>query len=180
MTLLSDGEIRLRGHRWISPFDPERIQPASYDLALGGRLLVPRDGLIDLRDPAGADYNDVTIAGTPGWLLYPGNAVLAHTAERITLPPYVAARVEGRSTLGRLFVAVHVTAGWIDPGYDGHVTLEIVNSGPFTVRLYEGMPVAQINFTELARAAERPYGSAGRNHYQGSAGAVRPALGRGE
>jgi dCTP deaminase len=170
--LLSDHEINaavFTGDVKISPFDPERVQPASVDLLLDHFLRVPlgREE-IDVAQ-VWAGHTALVEIDEDGWLLKPGDFVLASTVERIALPDTLAARVEGKSSLGRLGLAVHVTAGFIDPGFAGQVTLEIANLSPWPIRLRRRMPIAQLCLIPMSAVPKRPYGSAG-NHYQGQYG----------
>lgn len=191
--MLNDEAIMALGRdNVIDPFDPARVQPASYDLTLGDQFLLPRptyqdQNIMRWRMQAGL-YRHAPNTRCPGipytdhpvfdnwfgpYLLLPGEQALGSTAERVRLPADIAARVEGRSTMGRKFLAVHVTAGFVDPGFDGHITLELVNQGPFILRLIPGMDIAQINFVRLEAPALHPY-DATRNHYQNSLGVVGP------
>lgn len=172
--LLADWQITDRiaqGDLSISPFDPARVQPASVDLLLDQYV----------RTLAGPDWAEIDVAdvrprhtkldeiGEDGWLLDPGGFLLACTVERVTLPPDLAARVEGKSSLGRLGLTVHVTAGFIDPGFSGQITLEIANLSGKPIRLRRLMPIAQLCLIPMQAAPERSYGQAG-NRYQGQCG----------
>ena len=179
--LLPDHEIRRLGHEIIEPFDEARVQPASYDLSLHPDILVPQNprpaSPVDLRTDSPRDMIRAVRLGD-GYELMPGACIIASTAEIIRCPNDIAARVEGKSSLGRLFLAVHVTAGWIDPGWSGQVTLELVNHGPWSIMLWPGMKIAQINFTRMGTPCSVPYGSASlKSHYQGQVG-PQPAVGR--
>ena len=179
MTVLTDTDIRALGSGLISPFDPQKVQPASYDLALHPELQVPQcpGFLLDLRsmEPAGLMYCHEM--SSTGFYLAPGASVLGSTIERVRCPVDCVARVEGKSSLGRIFLAVHVTAGFVDPGFDGQITLEIVNHGPWGLALWPGMAIAQINFARTAGPCAMPYGSEGLgSHYQGQTGPT-PAAG---
>ena len=181
MSVLPDHEIRALGTRLIDPFDPERVQPASYDLTLANEILLPRQesdgyggeiptrGVIDLKDYDPDRYLErFTI---DRFQLLPGKCILGSTVETLRVPDDLVARVEGKSSIGRLFLTAHVTAGFIDSGFQGQVTLEICNLGPWRVLLYPGMRIAQVNFTTLTYPCERPYGSPGLgSHYQGQQG----------
>jgi dCTP deaminase len=113
-----------------------------------------------------------------GYELMPGACIIASTSEVIRCPNDIAARVEGKSSLGRLFLSVHVTAGWIDPGWVGQVTLEVVNHGAWSIMLWPGMKIAQVNFTRMSAPCAVPYGSPQlKSHYQGQMG-PQPAVGR--
>jgi dCTP deaminase len=178
---LSDGELLARGPALIQPFDRRRVQPASYDLVLHEELQVPSlEGYltaVDLRKHNPRDLlKPVRIQGS--FELPPGGCVLGSTQETVTCPGDLVARVEGKSSLGRLFLAVHITAGWIDSGFTGQITLEIVNHGPWVVVLWPGMPIAQINFAKLSQPCLIPYGSPTLgSHYQGQKGPT-PAAGK--
>lgn len=146
--MLSDGEILeaiQAGEITISGFDPARLQPASYDLLLGDKWIRP----FRTRSP---------VHQTGGIPLTPDLFILAETAETITLAPNIAARIEGRSTLGRKGIMVHVTAGFIDPGFSGKITLEIKNLSNQTHTLTPGMGISQLSFYRMNRPALRPYG----------------------
>jgi dCTP deaminase len=171
---LCDRDIeRLAELGYIKPFNHDQIQPASYDVTLHETLLLPplwvnATDLIDLRRPEKKPVFERHNMSSSGWVLQPKYCVLGALNENITCPANVLARVEGKSTWGRCFLAVHVTAGFVDPGWDGRLTLEIVNHGPWPIQLWPGMKIAQINFTKLATACNHPYGSDGlKSHYQG-------------
>jgi dCTP deaminase len=172
--MLADWQIKdcvHRGDLKISPFDEKRVQPASVDLLLDQyvrSLAGPKWAEIDVADvPAG--HTKLHEIDEDGWLLAPGDFVLGCTVERVGLPAHLAARVEGKSSLGRLGLTVHVTAGFIDPGFSGQITLEIANLSGKPIRLRRLMPIAQLCLIPMEAAPERPYGSAG-NHYQGQYG----------
>ena len=166
MSVLPDVEIRAYGAALISPFNPECVQPASYDLTLSDKILVPV--VNKNRTP---ETRLVTVDKSDGFTLAPHACVLGSTVETVRVPGDLVARVEGKSSLGRLFIAAHVTAGWIDAGFEGELTLEIVNHGPWDVTLRPGMRIAQVNFTKLTQSCERPYGSPGLgSHYQNQRG----------
>ena len=161
----------------IDPFDEQRIQPASYDLTLHSEALrvVGDSTKVDLRTTTPANYMEkVTIED--GYLLCPGACLLTSTLESINLSPSIVARVEGKSTLGRLFLSVHITAGFIDPGWNGRITLEIVNHGPLTIVLWPGMKIAQLSFMRMSSESQVPYGSPKLgSHYQNQVGAAAAA-----
>lgn len=160
--MLSDATIRelLRSGRLsIFPIPPdEAFQPASVDLRLGQEFIT-----------AGQyEANHVLV-------LSPGDCVLGTTVEEVAIPEDIVARVEGKSTWGRKFLQVHATAGYIDPGFGGHITLELTNLSRDTLILAAGEPIAQISFDALDRPAERPYGSPGLgSRYQGQVGVTGP------
>jgi dCTP deaminase len=179
---LSDRDILeelAHGRIGIDP-QPRRsaIQPASLDVTLGEMLRVPSaPGMsIDFARPI---PTGITMpVGANGYVLRPGAFVLASTAECVTLPDDVAAQLDGRSTLGRLGLLVHSTAGWIDPGFSGHITLELSNVGPWELVLRPGMAAGQLVFERMSSAVIHPYGTPGLgSRYQGQHGptAARPA-----
>lgn len=184
--MLNDAEIRKAiQDEWITvePFDDSRLQPVSLDLTLGDAYRRYRDDIqvIETRDtgeyantecwgivPSWQNHTTGhTIPRGPGLKLHPRDFILASTVETIRLGPAFAARVEGKSSLGRLGLAVHVTAGFIDPGFEGQITLEIANLAQAAIKLHAGMPIAQIVF-EPVTPPERDYSVTG--HYQGQTG----------
>ncbi|WP_213451629.1 dCTP deaminase [Rhizomonospora bruguierae] len=171
--LLCDRDLKLAvdgGWLGVHPYEPELVQPSSIDVRLDEQLLAwpPGDTAIDPSRPQ--KMLSVTMREEDHYLLRPGRMVLGSTMERITVADDLACRVEGKSSLGRLGLAVHVTAGFIDPGFDGHVTLEIVNHAPRAIVLRPGMRIGQLCVFELSGKAERPYGADGVGHYQGQRG----------
>lgn len=161
------------GRLKIAPFDPARVQPASVDLTLDYYVRVPRlypghEAGIDVADVP-ADHTALMKLTEDGWVMKPGDFLLASTVERVALPLDLSARVEGKSSLGRLGLAVHITAGFIDPGFAGQITLEIANLSPWEIRLRRDMPIAQLALTPMSGIPTRPYGEAG-NRYQGQVG----------
>ena len=181
--ILSDKDIRAAlasGELQLEPApQAQHIQPASIDahIDLSGGALLPVPGCVvdfTAQGIKGARYTK-TAAGEPV-VLAPGECALIALRERVKIPAHLALQVDGRSSTGRLFVTTHVTAGWCDPGFEGQITLEVVNQGPFTVRLHDGARVAQIKVCQLSSPARAPYGSQGRgSHYQGQQGATAPA-----
>ena len=146
----------------ISPFDKNHVQPASYDLMLADKIQVFENSLGDIRETRATGY----------WLK-PNEFVLGCTVEQVSIPDNIAARFEGKSTLGRLGLATHITAGFIDPGFCGKITLEIKNNNRFPIMLDWHMRIGQICFMTMDDYARRPYGSEGLNsHYQGQQAAV--------
>ena len=163
----------------IEPLDdPDlQIQPASVDLRLGNEFVVyklPHVPSIDTRDPESArDYTEtVTIEDGDCFALHPGEFVLGTTMERVRIPDDLLAQVEGRSSIGRLAVVIHATAGIIDPGFEGQITLELSNLGRVAVKLYPGMRISQLIFQEMTSPAERPYGPERGSKYFGQKGPV--------
>ncbi len=185
--ILSDRDLRARldaGEIKIDPIlDPEvQIQPASIDLRLASSFVVyrlPHVPCIDPRDPSTVEQytEQIDIPDGEAFVLQPGEFALGATQERVTVPNDLVARVEGRSSIGRLAVVVHATAGFIDPGFDGNITLELGNLGRCAVKLYPGMRVSQIVFHTMTSPAERPYGPDRKSKYQGQVGPVISKIG---
>lgn len=169
---------RIRGGDIVIDPEPalDRLQPASVDITLGDtyRTFHPPRRPITLRSIP----DNLTVLhriGADGLTLAPGDFVLATSAEHFTIPADVCAFLHGRSTLGRLGLTVHVTAGLVDPGYAGDITLEVANVGPLTVTLHVGDPIGQVTFEQLDQAALRPYGADGlSSRYQHQTGAAAP------
>ena len=184
-SVLSDGTIRRLvddGRIRIDPWDPGMVQPASVDLRLGNSFRVfhnHRVSAIDLRDgPEPGLTEEVKTTPEEGFVIHPGEFCLGRTAEWVELPDDVVARIEGKSSLGRLGLIVHATAGFIDPGWKGTLTLELNNLTRVPIKLYPGLPIAQLSFMALDRAAERPYGSPELgSHYQGQVAATESRYG---
>jgi dCTP deaminase len=178
--ILSDGAIRRRlaeGDLAITPLDdPDlQIQPASVDLRLGREFLEFQRANIPCIHPDSEGEVDeyvteTTVAPDEEFVLHPDDFVLGTTKERVAIPDDLIAHVEGRSSLGRLAIVVHATAGLCDPGYEGQITLELSNLGAAPVALTPGMRISQLTFTELTEAAERPYGTERGSKYQGQSG----------
>jgi dCTP deaminase len=178
-SVLSDGTIRRlveEGRIAIEPWDPAHVQPASVDLLLGNSFRVfhnHRVAAIDLRDPPTNLTEEVVVGDGEPFVIHPGEFVLGVTRELVELPEDIVARIEGKSSLGRLGLIVHATAGFVDPGFKGTLTLEITNLTRVPIKLYAGLPIAQLSFMALDAPAERPYGSAELgSHYQGQVAAT--------
>ena len=175
--LLSDRDIRAElasGRVALEPFDEAMIQPSSIDFRLDKFFRVFENHRYPHIDPA-ADQSDLTRmvepVGEEPFILHPGEFVLGSTLEVVTLPDDLAARVEGKSSLGRLGLLTHATAGFVDPGFSGHVTLELANVATLPIKLYPGMKIGQLCFFRLSSPAEHPYGSAKYgSRYQGQRG----------
>jgi dCTP deaminase len=174
MSVLSDGTIRRlveEGRVAIEPWDPEMVQPASVDLRLGDSFRVFHNHLapaIDLDQPPERLTELIQIDPDASFVIHPGEFVLGATLERVSLPDDVVARIEGKSSLGRLGLIVHATAGFVDPGFTGTLTLEITNLTRIPIILWPGKPIAQLSFMALDRPAERPYGHPELgSHYHG-------------
>ena len=175
--VLSDRDIRAAiasGRIGLDPFDPSCVQPASVDIRLDRFFRVfrsSRHAYIDLARPLDDITELVEVADDEPFILHPGEFVLGSTRERIRLSDDVVSRVEGKSSLGRLGLLIHSTAGFIDPAWDGHITLELSNVNNIPITLYPGMRVGQLSFFPLSSAAERPYGSPELgSSYQGQTG----------
>ncbi len=179
-SVLSDGTIRRLvddGRIVIKPFDASLIQPASIDLRLGDSFRVfnnHKAAAIDLRQgPPEGLTEQVTANEVDGFVIHPGEFCLGRTAEWVELPDDVVARIEGKSSLGRLGLIVHATAGFIDPGWKGTLTLELNNLTRVPIKLYPNLLIAQLSFMALDQPALRPYGSeALGSHYQGQVAAT--------
>ncbi|TML46570.1 MAG: dCTP deaminase [Actinobacteria bacterium] len=174
--VLSDRTIRrliAEGRIGIEPFDPSLMQPSSLDVRVDRYFRVFRNSrypYIDVKAEQ-EELTELVEAGDEAFILHPGEFVLGSTLERVTLPDDLVARLEGKSSLGRLGLLIHSTAGFIDPGWDGHVTLELSNVANLPITIYPEMKIGQISFVQLSEAAERPYGSEGiGSKYQGQRG----------
>ena len=173
-SVLSDGTIRrlvAEGRIAIDPWDPAMVQPASVDLKLGRSFRVfhnHRLPAIDLAEPPQGVTEHVGVAEGQSFVIHPGEFVLGNTVEQVTMPDDLVARIEGKSSLGRLGLIVHATAGFVDPGFSGTLTLEITNLTRVPIVLWPGKPIAQLSFMTLDRPAERPYGHPELgSHYHG-------------
>ncbi|PSP29304.1 dCTP deaminase [Halobacteriales archaeon QH_2_65_14] len=185
--ILSDTDIRRRledGNLVIDPLDePElQIQPASVDLRLGREFLEFERTNIPCIHPESeaevAEYvTETVVPEGDEFILHPGDFVLGTTVERVEIPRDLIAHVEGRSSLGRLAIVVHATAGLCDPGYQGQITLELSNLGAAPVALAPGMRISQLTFTELTSPAERPYGEDRGSKYQDQSGPQASRIG---
>lgn len=177
--ILSDGEILRRleaGSLVIEPLDdPDlQVQPASVDLRLGREFLEFQRTNISCIHPDSEreveEYVEETVVDDTEFVLHPGDFVLGTTHERVEIPPDLIAHVQGRSSLGRLAIVIHATAGIVDPGYRGQITLELSNLGAAPVALTPGMRISQVIFTELTDPARRPYGVERGSKYQDQSG----------
>ena len=157
----------------IDPYDPALLQPSSVDVRVDRYFRVFRNNLypyIDVRQEQEALTELVEIGDDP-FVLHPGEFVLGSTLERVRLPDDLVARLEGKSSLGRLGLLIHSTAGFIDPGFDGHVTLELSNVANLPITIYAGMKIAQLSFVQLSEPAAVPYGAGTLgSKYQGQKG----------
>jgi len=178
-SVLSDGTIlRLveEGKLRIDPWDPALVQPASVDLRLGDSFRVfhnHKAEAIDLRDPPTNLTEEVKVEDGEPFVIHPGEFCLGRTAEWVELPDDIVARIEGKSSLGRLGLIVHATAGFCDPGWRGTLTLELNNLTRIPIKLYPGILIAQLSFMTLDAPAQRPYGHEDLgSHYQGQVDAT--------
>lgn len=195
MSCLSDRSIRLYANkRMIEPFDPALLQPASYELTFDASLvyearqqknddfcyyaserkfMFSSDMSLDVCQedvPWDEASHDVSSGGV---LIFPGNFYIASSREYLRIPSSLMAKFEGKSTLGRAGLMVHITAGYIDPGFEGNLTLEIANVAPWPIVLRDGDKIGQLSFHLMDAVPERVYGTAG-NHYQGQKGPTLP------
>ncbi|MCE5203640.1 MAG: dCTP deaminase [Coriobacteriales bacterium] len=172
--VLSDKSIKeqmMAGRIRIEPCDPDDIQPSSVDLHLGPRFQVFRNSRYPYIDPSRHQegLTEVVEASTEEpFVLHPGEFVLGTTVERIVLPDDIVGRLEGKSSLGRLGLLIHSTAGYVDPGWEGRLTLELSNVANLPIVLMPGMAIGQITFSKMTTPVERPYGTPGLgSKYQG-------------
>jgi dCTP deaminase len=175
--LLSDRDIQAEinaGRVVIDPYDKEMVQPSSVDVRLDRFFRVFENHRYPHIDPA-IEQPELTRMvqpeGDEPFILHPGEFVLGSSYESVTLPDDIAARLEGKSSLGRLGLLTHSTAGFVDPGFTGHVTLELSNVATLPIKLWPGMKIGQMCFFRLSSPAEHPYGSAVYgSRYQGQRG----------
>ena len=175
--VLSDGDIRAElsaGRIVIDPYVPEAVQPSSVDLHLDNRFRVFRNSrypYIDVREEQPELTELVEIRDDEPFILHPGEFVLGSTLERVELPNDLVARLEGKSSLGRLGLLIHSTAGYVDPGWEGNLTLELSNLATLPIKLWPGMKIGQLCMFRLSSPAEFPYGSERYgSRYQGQRG----------
>ena len=189
MTLMTDSDILwratvspLESDPLIYPMYQEQLQPCSYDVTLGTKVIGFKKGcgLINSLIP---EHNDIStyekefVEEEKGYILRPGEFVLGYTDETINLPSNIAARFEGKSSLGRIGLMTHITAGFIDPGFHGQITLEIYNVNCQPIVLSPGMLIGQLCFFKLDEPCARPYGSKGlTSHYQGQTGVTESSI----
>ena len=175
--LLSDKDIRIaidRGRILLEPFDPSMVQPSSVDVRIDRYFRVFENHRYPHIDPAVEQAELTRLVEPDGdepFILHPGEFVLGSTYEVVSLPDDVSARLEGKSSLGRLGLLTHSTAGFIDAGFSGHVTLELSNVATLPIKLWPGMKIGQLCFFRLTSPAEAPYGSGAQgSRYQGQRG----------
>ncbi|MEI8222085.1 MAG: dCTP deaminase [Actinomycetes bacterium] len=175
--LLSDRDIRAEltaGRVKVEPFEEKMVQPSSVDVRLDRFFRVFENHKYESIDPSIEQSEltrEIAVGADDFFILHPGEFVLASTYEVITLPDDIAGRLEGKSSLGRLGLLTHSTAGFIDPGFSGHITLELSNVANLPVKLFPGMKIGQLCLIKLSSPAEHPYGSAlYGSRYQGQRG----------
>jgi dCTP deaminase len=175
--ILSDRDIRAaiaEGRVGIDPFDLSDVQPSSVDLHVDRYFRTfhnHRYPVIDVKQEMTELTELVEVSEAEPFMLHPGEFVLGSTAEYVKLPHDLVARLEGKSSLGRLGLLIHSTAGYVDPGFEGHLTLELSNVANLPITLYPGMKIGQISFFQLTSPAENPYGSSAvGSKYQGQRG----------
>ena len=185
MSVLSDRTIKEElgaGRLGIDPLDPDAIQPASVDLRLDRSFRVFRSTarpFVDVREPVDDLTELIEIAEDKPFIIQPASFCLGSTIEKITLPDDIVARVDGKSSLGRLGLLVHATAGYVDPGWTGCLTLELSNQSQMPIALYYGMRIAQVSFLRLTTPVDRPYGSEELgSKYQGQTGPTASRISR--
>jgi dCTP deaminase len=175
--VLSDRTIKAEiaaGRIVFDPYDPSLVQPSSVDVRVDGKFRVFRNSrypYIDVRKPM-EDLTELVEIGDDEepFVLHPGEFVLGQTFESIALPDDIVARLEGKSSLGRLGLLIHSTAGFVDPSWEGNLTLELSNVANLPITIYKGMPIGQISFMRMDAPVEHPYGSSEvRSKYQGQA-----------
>jgi dCTP deaminase len=175
--ILSDRDIRSAisaGHIGIDPFSDADVQPSSVDLHVDRYFRTfhnHRYPFIDVREEMGDLTEMVEVKPDEPFILHPSEFVLGSTLEFVRLPNDLVARLEGKSSLGRLGLLIHSTAGYVDPGFEGHLTLELSNVANLPITIYPEMKIGQISFFKLTSPADNPYGSAKvGSKYQGQRG----------
>ena len=174
--VLSDRTIKAEieaGRIVVDPYDEALVQPSSIDVRVDCKFRVfhnARHPYIDVRKPMEDLTELVEIDDAEPFVLHPGEFVLGQTLESVALPDDLVARLEGKSSLGRLGLLIHSTAGFVDPCFEGNLTLELSNVANLPITIYRGMPIGQISFMRMDRSVERPYGASEvGSKYQGQA-----------
>jgi dCTP deaminase len=174
--VLSDHTIKAEiesGRIVFDPYDAELVQPSSVDVRVDRRFRVfhnARYPFIDVRAPMDDLTELVEVSEDEPFILHPGEFVLGQTLERVSLPDDLVARLEGKSSLGRLGLLIHSTAGFVDAGFEGNLTLELSNVANLPITIYHGMPIGQISFMRMDGPVDNPYGSTDTgSKYQGQA-----------
>jgi len=175
--ILSDKSIReeiAKGSIVITPYHPDCVQPSSIDVHLGNRFLIfnrVQHAVINLKEKQDGLMKMVEVKENEPFILHPGEFVLGSTVESVKMPLDIAGRIEGKSSLGRLGLLIHSTAGYIDAGWKGSLTLELSNVSPLPITLYPNMKIGQISFQRMTTQVENPYGSKKLgSKYQGQEG----------
>ena len=169
-------EQRAPGRLGVDTLEESRIQPSSIDVRISNLFRVFRNhtrGVIDVKQDTVdlTELVEIPVDGDEAFMLHPGEFVLGSTFERIAVPDGLVGRVEGKSSLGRLGLLIHSTAGFIDAGFDGHITLELANVASLPITLYPGMKIGQVSFMQMTTPADNPYGKgASGSKYQGQRG----------
>lgn len=181
--MLSDRDIRKKIREKeivIKPFDPKCVQPSSVDLHLGNDFLVfdsHSQSVIDTRKEVDGLMKRIEVKGDRPLILHPREFVLGTTIEWLKIPIDLVARLEGKSSLGRIGLIIHSTAGYFDPGFEGQATLEISNLSNLPIALYKGMRICQMSYIQMTSPAEFPYGHQKlHSHYKGQRGATGSKL----
>lgn len=169
--VLSDIDIKSeidKGELVIDPYDEDSIQPSSYDLHLSSKFVVFDNHNTDIIDVKIKPNNTrmLDLKDKDYFIIHPNNFVLSATVEKIKIPRYLVSRIEGKSSIGRLGLIVHATAGYVDPGFEGTLTLEMFNLSSVPIKIYVGMKIAQLSFFEMKSPASKAYGEY-KNKYQG-------------
>ena len=174
--ILSDTDIKkeIKKKRLIiSPFKPSSIQPASYDVVLGNEFRIFKNtqkAYLDVKEDFSSFMELIKIPKGKPLIIHPGEFLLGTTLEKFTIPDTLVGQLMGRSSIGRLGIIVHATAGFIDPGFEGHVTLEMTNVANIPIALYPGMRIGQVSFTRLTTPAKNPYSQKKGSKYTGQKG----------
>jgi dCTP deaminase len=174
--ILSDKDIRLEIKKKrikISPFNADNIQPASLDVRMGNEFRIFKNTtkpFLDVKEPVEDFMELITVKKGGQIIVHPGEFLLGTTLEKVCVPHDLVAQLNGRSSIGRLGIIVHATAGFIDPGFEGYVTLEMTNVANIPIALYAGMRIGQLAFTRLSSPAENPYGPKKGSKYSGQVG----------
>ncbi|HWA51635.1 MAG TPA: dCTP deaminase [Patescibacteria group bacterium] len=174
--ILSDVDIQkeIKSKRLkISPFDSKAIQPASLDVKMDNEFRIfknSRKPFLDVKEPADDFMELIKVKNGDPIIIHPREFLLGTTIEKVTIPDDLVAQLNGRSSLGRLGIIVHATAGFIDPGFSGFITLEITNVATLPIALYPGMRIGQLSFTRLSTPAKNPYGPKKGSKYSGQVG----------
>ncbi len=172
--ILSDADIKKEiasGRVVVDPYDERAVQPSSIDLRVDNLFRVfanNRYPYIDVKKPLEDLTELVEVKDGEPFILHPGEFVLGSTLERVAIPDDLVARLEGKSSLGRLGLLIHSTAGYVDPGWDGYLTLELSNVANLPITIYPGMKIGQLSLFKMSSPAERPYSLTGK--YQGQRG----------